>query len=115
MGLVMKVLDPGFAVFEAQIDERYHNPLGTLHGGVYCDLADAAMGWAYAASLSEGESFTTIELKINFLRAVQKGTLTAEAKLVKGGSTLGYLECDVKDQSGKLVARAASTCMKLKK
>ena len=62
---------------ERQADERHHNPMGTLHGGVYCDLADAAMGYAYAATLSEGESFTTVELKINFLRAVRKATLTS--------------------------------------
>ena len=62
----------------------------------------------------EGETFTTIELKINFLRAVRKATLTAEARVVKAGSTLGYVECEVKDQTGKLVAKAASTCMKLR-
>src|SRR5271156_1497560 len=79
LGLVMKVMEPGRAVFEMRADERHHNPLGTLHGGVYCDLADAAMGWAYAATLAEGESFTTIELKINFFRPVRQGRLTAEA------------------------------------
>ena len=96
-----------------EADERHHNPMGTLHGGVYCDLADAAMGYAYAATLGEGETFTTIELKINFLRAVRKATLTAEARVVKAGAALRYVECDIKDQTGKLVARAASTCMKL--
>jgi uncharacterized protein (TIGR00369 family) len=113
LGFVMKSIEPGRAVFEMEADERHHNPMGTLHGGVYCDLADAAMGYAYAATLGEGETFTTIELKINFLRAVRKATLTAEARVVKAGSTLGYLECDVKDHTGKLVARAASTCIKL--
>src|ERR1700730_642373 len=113
LGFVLKVIEPGRAVFEMEADERHHNPMGTLHGGFYCDLADAAMGYAYAATLAEGESFTTVELKINFLRAVRKATLTAEAKVVKAGSTLGYVECEVKDQTGKLVAKAASTCMKL--
>jgi uncharacterized protein (TIGR00369 family) len=110
---VLKSIEPGHAVFEMEVDERHHNPMGTLHGGVYCDLADAAMGYAYAATLGDGETFTTIELKVNFLRAVRKATLTAEARVVKAGSTLGYVECDVKDQTGRLVARAASTCMKL--
>jgi uncharacterized protein (TIGR00369 family) len=114
LGFVLKLIEPGRAVFEMEADERHHNPMGTLHGGVYCDLADAAMGYAYAGTLGEGEAFTTIELKINFLRAVRKATLTAEAKVVKAGSTVGYVECDIKDQSGKLVARAASTCMKLR-
>jgi uncharacterized protein (TIGR00369 family) len=109
----MKSVEPGHAVFEIEADDRHHNPMGTLHGGVYCDLADAAMGSAYAATLGEGETFTTIELKINFLRAVRKATLTAEARVVKAGGTLGYVECDVKDQTGRLVARAASTCINL--
>ena len=115
IGFVLKAIEPGRAVFELRAGERHHNSMGTLHGGVYCDLADAAMGMAYAATLSEGESFTTVELKINFLRAVRDATLTAEAAVVKAGSTLGYVECAVKDEQGRLVAKAASTCMKLKK
>lgn len=113
LGFVLKVIEPGHAVFEMEVDQRHHNPMGTLHG-VYCDLADAAMGYAYAATLEEGETFTTVELKINFLRAVRQGRLIAEARVVKGGSALGYVECDVSDQDGRLVARASSTCMKLR-
>ncbi len=115
LGFTLKAIEPGRAVFELAVDARHHNPMGTLHGGVYCDLADAAMGYAYAATLPEGESFTTIELKINFLRAVRQATLTAEATVIKAGSTLGYVECEVKDEQGRLVARASSTCMKLKR
>src|SRR5690242_15594948 len=104
LGFVLKVIEPGHAVFEMEVGEQHHNPMGTLHGGVYCDLADAAMGYAYAATLAEGESFTTVELKINFLRAVRQGKLTAEAKVVKAGAALGYVECEVKDERGRLVA-----------
>src|SRR3954451_21639481 len=114
VGLVLKAIEPGRAVFEMEAGERHHNPMGTLHGGVYCDLADAAMGWAYAALLAEGESFTTVEMKINFLRAVRRATLTAEGRVVKAGATLGYVECEVKDEQGRLVGKAASTCLKLK-
>jgi uncharacterized protein (TIGR00369 family) len=114
LGLALREIEPGRAVFVLAADERHHNPLGTLHGGVYTDLADAAMGWAYAATLADGESFTTVELKINFLRAVRRDTLTAEAKVVKGGSTIGYVECEVRDGQGRLVAKATSTCLKLK-
>jgi uncharacterized protein (TIGR00369 family) len=114
LGLVLKAIEPGRTVFEMEADERHHNPLGTLHGGIYCDLADAAMGYAYASTLAEGETFTTVELKINFFRPVRKAKLIAEAKVVKAGSTLGYVECDIKDRDGKLVARAASTCMKFR-
>jgi|SRR5215813_4845945 len=114
LGFALKSIEPGHAVFELEVDERYHNPMGTLHGGVYCDLADAAMGFAYAATLGEGETFTTVELKINFFRPVRKGKFIAEASVVRAGANLGYVECDVKDGEGKLVARAASTCMKLR-
>jgi uncharacterized protein (TIGR00369 family) len=114
IGFSLREIEPGRALFAMNVDERHHNPMGTLHGGIYCDIADAAMGMAYAATLGEGESFTTIELKINFLRAVRQGLLTAEGKVVKAGSTLGYVECEVKDHEGKLVAKATSTCIKLK-
>src|SRR5437870_13156113 len=54
LGFVLKSVEPGHAVFEMEADERHHNPMGTLHGGIYCDLADAAMGYAYAATLGGG-------------------------------------------------------------
>jgi uncharacterized protein (TIGR00369 family) len=114
LGFELREIEPGRAVFEMETAERHHNPMGTLHGGIYCDLADAAMGYAYAATLGEGETFTTVELKINFFRPVRQARLTAEARVVKAGGTLGYVECNVMDQTGKLVAKAASTCMKLR-
>ena len=114
LGFVLKAVESGRAVFEMPIDHRHYNPMGTLHGGIYCDLADAAMGYAFASTLGEGDSFTTVELKINFFRPVRGGTLIAEARVVKAGATVGYVECEVKDEAGKLVAKAASTCMKLR-
>src|SRR6267142_836332 len=71
LGFTLKSVEPGHAVFDMEVGERHHNPMGTLHGGVYCDLADAAMGFAYASTLGDGEVFTTVELKINFLRAIR--------------------------------------------
>jgi len=115
VGFTLKEIEPGRAVFEMRVDARHHNPMGTLHGGIYCDIADAAMGMAYGATLPDGERFTTIELKINFLRAVQEGLIVAEGRVVKGGATLGYTECEVKDEQGRLVAKANSTCIRLKK
>ena len=103
----------GEAVFEMDADQRHWNPMGTVHGGVLCDIADAAMGFAYASTLAEGESFTTIELKISYLRPVWKARLRAAAHVVKRGRKIGLVECDVTDEEGKLVARASSTCMTL--
>ena len=104
---------PGSAVFEMEAGPQHANPMGTVHGGILCDLADAAMGIAYASTLEEGESFTTLELKINFLKPVWKARLRAEARLVRRGRTVGMVECDVLDEGGSLVARASSTCLTL--
>ena len=94
-----------------EVDERYHNPLGTLHGGIYCDLADVAMGIAYAATLPDTETFTTIELKINFLRPAIEGRLRAAGRVIEMRQSLLFSEADVVDEQGRLVARASSTCM----
>jgi len=101
-------------VVELRADERHANPMGTVHGGILCDIADMAMGIAYASTLSEDETFTTLELKINFLRPVWKSTLRAEGKVVQTGKTVGLVACDITDEQGHLVARASSTCMTLR-
>ena len=114
IGFTLTEVEPGRAVIAFDAGPRHANPMGTLHGGVLCDIADAAMGMAYAASLDEGETFTTLELKINFLKPVRTGRLIATGRLVKGGRTVGLLECDVVDDKDRLVARASSTCMTLR-
>jgi uncharacterized protein (TIGR00369 family) len=107
-------VETGKAVFRLEAGPQHANPMGTLHGGVICDVADAAMGVAYASTLGEDESFTTLELKINFLRPFRSGTLIATGRVVKAGRTIGLAECDVTDAEGRLVARAMSTCMTLR-
>jgi uncharacterized protein (TIGR00369 family) len=114
IGFSLREAEPGRAVVDFEADARHANPMGTLHGGILCDVADAAMGIAYAATLGEGETFTTIELKINFLKPVWTGKLVATARVVKAGRTVGFVECDIVDAAGALVARAASTCMTLR-
>ena len=94
--------------------ERHANPMGTLHGGVLCDLADGAMGFSYASTLEQNETFTTLELKINFLRPVWQTRLTATASVTQRGRTVGLVECDIVDAQDRLVARASSTCMTLR-
>src|SRR5439155_27157625 len=93
---------------------QHVNPMGTLQGGILCEIADAAMGMAFASTLVPEESFTTVELKINFFRPVWKANLKAEGNVVRRGSTIGYVECEVTDEGGHLVAKASSTCMALR-
>ncbi len=114
IGFRVASLNTGEAVVEFEAGEAHANPMGTLHGGILCDIADAAMGMAFGATLDEGESFTTLELKINFLKPVWKGKLKATGKVIKQGRTIGLIECDVTDEHGSLVARAISTCMILR-
>jgi uncharacterized protein (TIGR00369 family) len=114
LGLRITSSGAGRATVEFEASGRYANPMGTLHGGVLCDLADAAMGVAYLSTLAEGETATTIELKINFLRAVWNAKLRAEARVVRAGKVVGLIECDILDERQRLVARASSTCMTLR-
>jgi uncharacterized protein (TIGR00369 family) len=114
IGFKVTSIKSGKAVIEFEADERHANPMGTLHGGVLCDISDAAMGMAYASMLKEGESFTTLELKINFLKPIWKAKLRAEGSVVNGGKTVGLVMCDVFDEQGRLIARATSTCMTLR-
>lgn len=109
-------IEEGAAVFRMDVRRDKHaNPMGTLHGGILCDLADGAMGMATASLLESGESFTTLELKMNFLRPVIEGRLEARAKAVHRGKTLVYLECEVFAlPEEKLVAKSSSTCLILR-
>jgi uncharacterized protein (TIGR00369 family) len=114
IGFQLTGVRPGEAVVELEASDTHANPMGTLHGGVLCDIADAAMGIAYASTLDDGESFTTLELKINFLRPVWKEKLRAVGRVVKRGRVVGMVECDVTNADGALVARSSSTCMVLR-
>src|SRR5580765_804763 len=114
IGLRLVAIEPGRVRFELDADHRHHNPMGTLHGGILCDIADSAMGMAYASTLGEGESFTTLELKINFLRPVRTAHLIAEGTIVQQGRSAGMTECSVTDENGRLIAKATSTCLTLR-
>lgn len=114
IGFRMTEVAPGRAVFALEAGEQHASPLGTLHGGIVCDLADAALGCAHASLLEEGETFTTLDLKINFLKPVWAGHLVAEGTSLKFGRTIGLAECRVTDEDGSLVAYATSTLMTLR-
>jgi uncharacterized protein (TIGR00369 family) len=105
LGLTLIRDGVGRATVEFKAGNRYANPMSTLHGGVICDIADAAMGVAYSSTLTDGETYTTIELKINFFRPVWNARLRAKARMVRAGRTIGLVECNVFDENERL-ARA---------
>ena len=114
VGFEAQEIADGRATVMLAAGPQHANPMGTLHGGILCDLADAAMGMAFASTLAPEESFTTVELKINFFRPVWEALLRAEGRVVRRGRAIGYVECEITDEGGHLVAKASSTCMALR-
>src|SRR5258706_14889756 len=105
----------GTATMEIVVDtDKHANPMGTIHGGVLCDIADAAIGTAHATRLEEGESFTSLDLQINFFRPVWNGRIRAAAKPVNVGRQISRYVCDILTDDDKLVAQVTSTVMTLR-
>ena len=109
LGMKLASAGPGLATFVMDVDERHHNPMGSVHGGILGDLADAAMGYAVISTLSPDETFTTVEFKVNFLRPAFSGALRCQARVETRGKTIAYAVADVLNDEGKVVAKAVST------
>jgi uncharacterized protein (TIGR00369 family) len=115
IGFGITRIEPGAATTEMETDpQRHANPMGTLHGGIICDLADLAMGAAMATTLEADESFTTLDLTTKFFKPIWKARLRADAKVVKRTRSLGLIECTIEDDKGSLVAKVYSSCMVLR-
>jgi uncharacterized protein (TIGR00369 family) len=114
IGMRMVAAEKGQVTFELDAGPQHSSPPGTLHGGILCDLADGAMGCACLSLLAEGESFATVELKINFLKPVWSGRVTAVGEVVKAGRTLTVCACRITDEGGSLVGYTTSTQMTLR-
>lgn len=115
LGFRMIAVDTGTSILEMDTKVDLHaNPMGTIHGGVLCDLADAAIGTAHSTTLAEGETFTSVDLQINFFRPIWNDTIRATAKPVHSGKTVTRYVCDVTKSDGKLVAQVTSTVMTLR-
>jgi uncharacterized protein (TIGR00369 family) len=103
----------GRAVFTCTPDESVYNPIGAVHGGLVCTLLDSAAGCALHTTLPQGKGYTSVEIKVSYLKAVRAGSglLTATGTVVKAGSRVGFTEATVTDGSGALVATASSTLL----
>lgn len=109
IGMELASAGPGIATFTMVADERHHNPMGSVHGGILSDLADIAMGYAVITTLGQDETFTTLELKINYLRPVFSGKLRCVGRVDQRGKTIAYAVADVFGQDDRVVAKAVST------
>ena len=114
IGMRLESFKPGEAIVALDADASHANPMGTVQGGILAAIADAAMGWAYMTTLGQGESYTTLEIKMNFLRPVRAGRLEARARVRSAGRTIGLVECDVLAEDGKVAGHAVGTCMILR-
>ncbi len=106
-------VEPGRAVFGITPSEIHYNPIGMVHGGIACTLLDSAMGCAIHSTLPAGSGYSTLELKVNLVKAIGKdtGALRAEGKLIHAGRTTAVAEGRLVDEAGKLYAHATTTCL----
>jgi uncharacterized protein (TIGR00369 family) len=107
------MVEPGRVVFTCAPDESAYNPIGAIHGGLICTLLDSVTACAIHSTLPQGKGYTSIEIKVNYLKAVRlsSGLLTATGTIVKAGSRVGFAEGVVTDAGGAVVATATSTLL----
>ncbi len=105
--------EPGRVVFTCRPDQSAYNPIGAVHGGLVCTLLDSVAGCALHSTLPAGKGYTSVEIKVSYLKAVRasSGQLPAVGTVVKAGARVGVTEGVVTDESGAVVATATSTLL----
>ncbi|MEE1621635.1 PaaI family thioesterase [Zafaria sp. J156] len=113
MDFTLAEVDAGTVAFTCEPNESHYNPLGIVHGGLVCTLLDSALGCAVQTTLPRGQGYTSLEIKVNYLRAVTAGSglLTCTGTVVKPGSRVAFAEGKVVDASGKVVATASGSLL----
>ena len=103
----------GRAVFEVEPAEYHYNPIGMVHGGLAATLLDSAFGCAVQTTLPADVGYTTLEIKVNYIRpmTVKTGVVRCEANVVHAGKTTAIAEGRIVDQNGKLYAHGTTTCL----
>ena len=106
-------MEEGVAVFQGRPQIRHYNPLGTVHGGWFATLLDSALGCAVHSALPAGKGYTTLELKLNLVRALTEAVplVRAEGKLVHLGRNIATSEARLAGPDGKLYAHGTTTCL----
>jgi uncharacterized protein (TIGR00369 family) len=106
-------VEKGYVVFEGTPDESAYNPIGVVHGGLVCTMADTVAACAVHSTLDAGVAYTSIDLNVSYTRPVTRdsGTLRAVGTIVKPGRRVGFSRAEITDGSGKVVATATSSCL----
>lgn len=113
MRMTLVAADVGTATFVCEPDESHYNPIGTVHGGLVCTLLDSVLGCAVQSTLPQGQGYTSIEIKVNYLRPVHAGSgpLTCVGTVTKPGSRVAFADGVVTDGAGKTVATATGSLL----
>ena len=113
LGFRLAEAEHGRAVFVGEPQARHYNPIGTVHAGFAATLLDSAMACAVHSTIQRGESYTTLEFKINLVRALtaDTGPVKAESRLLHRGRSVATSEAHLTDSGGKLYAHASTTCI----
>jgi uncharacterized protein (TIGR00369 family) len=113
LGMQMREIEPGRVVFECEPDESSYNPIGVVHGGLVCTLADTVAACAVHTTLEAGTAYTSIDLNVSYLRpvTVASGVLRATGFVAKPGRRVAFSSAEIVDDAGKLVATATSSCL----
>jgi uncharacterized protein (TIGR00369 family) len=113
LGFHLVAAGSGHAAFEGLPEDRHYNPIGTVHAGLAATLLDSAMGCAVFSTMAKGETWTTLELKLNLVRPLTRdtGLVRAEGRLIHRGRSVATADGMLKDAAGKLYAHATTTCM----
>jgi uncharacterized protein (TIGR00369 family) len=113
IGFEISEVEEGRVVFEVEPGEHHYNPIGSVHGGLACTLFDSAMGCAVHTMLPAGAGYTTLEIKVNFLRPItaKTGRVFCEGRAIHVGGRTATAEARLTDDSGRLYGHATTTCM----
>ena len=116
MGMWISEVSEGRVVFALEPAEYHYNPLGTVHGGVMATLLDSAMGCVVQSMLPAGTSYTTLEIKVNYVRPItsKTGIVYCEGKIIHMGGRIATAEGRLTDANGKLYAHGTTTCIILR-
>jgi uncharacterized protein (TIGR00369 family) len=101
------------AVVKLKTEQCHLQPFGIVHGGVLATLVDTATFWSVFLRLPEDAGLVNIDLKLNYLKSISTGLMTAQGRCIRAGRTINYAEASVKDKEGNLIAHGTSTLMVL--
>lgn len=113
LGMGFESITVGDVVFTGEPDVSHYNPIGVVHGGFAATLLDSVCGCAVHTTLPAGSAYTSLEIKVNFIKAItaDTGTITAHGWVTKAGRKAAFAEGDLRDAQGNLYATASSTCL----